>query len=204
MTATPLLQVEQLACWREQKQIFKPVSFTLASGELLLIEGANGAGKSSLLRMIAGIATPSHGILRWQGESLDENYLDQIHYLGHQHGIRLGLTVAENCALTAKLLNLPLTMLTETLTRLSLQHLADTQTQFLSAGQIRRTALAKLFLFKKALWVLDEPFAALDKDMQAILGDKLTEHVNSGGMAIVTSHQPLPLATPMKNVRLTC
>lgn len=196
-----LLQVEHLDCFRQQKQIFKPVSFALTAGEVLLIEGANGAGKSSLLRILAGVATPANGQLHWHGAGV---YTDHIHYIGHQHGIRLGLTVAENCSMFSQLFDLPLLRLTETLQLLALDSFTHTQTQFLSAGQVRKTALAKLFLFPKPLWILDEPLTSLDIGMQEILLAKITDHVSAGGMCILTSHQPISLTVKTQRLRLAC
>jgi len=199
------LAATDLGCIRQGKVLFPPVSFSLCAGRLLLVEGANGAGKSSLLRLIAAAATPAHGTLSWNGKSLEEShaeYIEHIHYVGHANGIRLGLTVAENLLLAGELAQHPVTDMESTLALLQLNEQQHTQTQFLSAGQKRRAALARLFLIPRSLWILDEPFTSLDVATQKMLLDKIEGHLANGGMCVMTSHHPVALKHPALQVRL--
>jgi heme exporter protein A len=184
-----LLTATQLVCYRQQRSLFAPISFSLRAGETLLVEGSNGAGKSSLLRLIAGIATPAGGELQWQGQSLKAD----LHYIGHSHGIRLGLTVTENIRLAGELAEQRITEIDPTLTQLLLSAEKNTPVQYLSAGQKRRVALAKLFLIPKIVWILDEPLTSLDITTQHLLLEKIKQHQQSGGICIMTSHQLVTL-----------
>src|SRR3990167_292127 len=164
MTTIFHLEAKQLGCIRQRKFLFPAVSFSLHPGEVLLVEGANGTGKSSLLRLIAGATTPAAGMMYWNGDTVHtglSEYTEALHYIGHTNGIRLGLTVAENLLLAGELSQQTVTNLEATLALLQLTDLQHTQTQFLSAGQKRRVALARLFYIKRKLWILDEPFTAL-------------------------------------------
>lgn len=199
------LEATDLGCIRQGKILFPPVSFSLCAGNLLLVEGANGAGKSSLLRLIAAAATPAHGTLNWNGNSLENShseYVEQLHYIGHANGIRLGLTVAENLQLAGNLAQHPITEIEATLGLLQLNEQQHKQTQFLSAGQKRRTALARLFLIPRSLWILDEPLTSLDIATQKILLNKIEEHLAGGGMCVMTSHQPVELDHHVQHLRL--
>lgn len=199
------LEATDLGCIRQGKILFPPVSFALCAGNLLLVEGANGAGKSSLLRLIAAAATPAHGTLNWNGNSLEDShseYVEHIHYIGHANGIRLGLTVAENLLLAGNLAQHPITEIEATLRLLQLNEQQHKQTQYLSAGQKRRTALARLFLIPRSLWILDEPLTSLDIATQKILLNKIEEHLDGGGMCVMTSHQPVELAHHVQHLRL--
>ena len=201
-----MLTTQNLSCAHLNHPLFSNLSLELAAGELLLVEGPNGSGKSSLLRLLAGLATPSQGTILWQGRLINENdlaYAKNLHYLGHANGLKLELTVIENLQLLSCL---AATSTNDTPTILSLLRLTQNQhtpAKFLSAGQKRRLALAKLFLFPKKLWILDEPFTALDKEMQALLLSQLTTHVQNGGISVMSSHQPILIKNiPIKNVWL--
>ncbi len=188
------LETRQLSCVRQNKCLFEPVSFILPRGTALLIEGPNGAGKSSLLRLIAGIATPAAGEVRWQGRSIQEScddYTEQLHYLGHCNGIKSGLSVTENLLLAGSLAQHAVSGIDEVLAELSLTPYLNTQTQYLSAGQKRRVALARLLLIPRPLWILDEPFTSLDAHTQAFLLAKIEAHLTAGGSCLMTSHQPV-------------
>lgn len=199
MSSITKLEAWQLGCIRQGRSLFSPVSFSLNAGEVLLVEGDNGAGKSSLLRLIAGIATPASGNISWN----TPDYSEQLHYIGHANGIRLGLTVEENLMLAAELSGQTINNMESALTQLQLTAHQTTQTQFLSAGQKRRAALAKLLLIPRQLWILDEPLTSLDAATQKILLAAIREHVTTGGMCIMTSHQPIELDIPMQTLRLT-
>lgn len=207
MNTNAKLEAKQLRCIRQGKWIFPAVTFTLRGGEMLLIEGSNGAGKSSLLRMLAGTATPAAGDIFWNAKPVQENlseYVETLHYLGHTNGIRLGLTVAENLRLTSELAQQVSPNLQKTVSLLQLDAQLHTQTQFLSAGQKRRAALARLWLIPRRLWILDEPLTSLDMHTQEILLHKIERHLAEGGMCIMTSHQPLLLQRTIHRLNLSC
>lgn len=182
---TIIFEATKLSCIRQQKIIFSDVSFRLESGGLLLVEGVNGAGKSSLLRLLCGLATPSSGDIHWSAQDM--------HYVSHSNGIKLGLTVLENVRLFATLLQQPSLAVEPVLTQLQLHNDQYTLAKYLSAGQKRRLALAKLFLFPKLLWILDEPLTALDAHSQTIFLSALAAHLKKGGIAIVSSHHVFTL-----------
>lgn len=202
MTTIKTLEARQLGCIRQGRWLFPPVSFVLNAGEILLVEGENGAGKSSLLRLIAGAATPAAGNIFWNNHPTNNEYTEQLHYVGHANGIRLGLTVAENLALTAELFSHTIHDMQSILSLLQLSSQQNTQTQFLSAGQKRRTALARLFLIPRKLWILDEPLTSLDAATQKIILSNITEHLANGGMCVMTSHQPIDIGMPTQTLRL--
>lgn len=203
------LQAICLKCVKQQKELFAPVSFQVTTGEMLLIEGSNGSGKSSLLRLLAGLATPFAGNILWQTkliQTIREDYANSLHYIGHTNGIKLGLTVQENLQLTHHLSGHAIKKLDQYESLFSDLHLTpylSTQAKYLSAGQKRRLALAKLFLIKRPLWILDEPLTALDIITQNFFFAQLSLHLQSGGIAIISSHQAFPSRVVMKNLRLT-
>ena len=200
------LEAIELGCIRQGKWIFPAVSFAMPAGLTLLIEGDNGAGKSSLLRLIAGVATPAAGKILSNNHSIHDDlgaYTEQLHYIGHSHGIRLGLTVAENCQLAGELAQQRVKEIKTVLSALQLSELENTQTQFLSAGQKRRVALARLFLIPRQLWILDEPLTALDATTQQLLIRKIEAHTLNGGMCIMTSHQPVNFTQQVQTLRIT-
>lgn len=188
------LQVVDLSCIRQQRPLFANISFTLTAGDALLIEGANGSGKSSLLRLLSGLATPNTGNIFWRGENLQDaraEFAEHMHYIGHTNGIKLGLTVAENLCITQHIHQQTEKNIDATLALLQLSAYKHTQAKYLSAGQKRRIALAKLFLYPKRVWILDEPYTALDTNTQAIFHEKLASHLQGGGIAIISSHHSI-------------
>lgn len=182
-----LLKAENISCIRQQKTLFANISFCLQQGEALLVEGANGVGKSSLLRLLTGLATPASGEITWKGCAIQESW-EHLHYIGHTNGIKLGLTVNENLQLMCQLANVSTLNIDVVLQRLDLINYKNTPAANLSAGQKRRIALAKLFLIPKKLWVLDEPLTALDVATQELFLSALEEHVLQGGLAVISSH----------------
>jgi heme exporter protein A len=192
MDTTKKLRVINLSCVREQQLIFKNIYFQLKAGELLLVEGPNGTGKSSLLRLLSGIATPAAGQILWQQAAIEKNlreYQHGLHYVGHLNGLKLGLSVNENIHLHQQLTTDTPSAIKEVLHSLTLAHKQDTITAQLSAGQKRRVALAKLFLTPKSLWLLDEPLTALDQHSQQFFLERLQVHLHNGGIAIISAHQ---------------
>src|SRR3990167_11522219 len=189
------LSVKNLFCLRQKKLLFSHLSFELTAGQALLVEGPNGSGKSSLLRIAAGLASPSNGDIFWCEKSIHQNrldYVEHLHYVGHTHGLKLGLTVIENLQLAShlNLSDASSFQFDSILSLLQLHPDKNTQAQFLSAGQKRRLALAKLFLLPKTLWILYEPQTALDKNTQTFFLSQLEKHLKQGGLCVVSSHHP--------------
>ncbi len=202
-----LLSIRQLSCARQQQTLFANLTLQLAPGDLLIVEGPNGSGKSSLLRILAGLASPSGGDMYWHGVSTTSQrqaFHADMHYVGHANGIKSGLSVTENLRLMQHLAGInPDENNDGILTSLQLQHHRHTLACHLSAGQRRRLALARLLLLRKKLWILDEPLTALDMDTQTFFIDQLQHHLQSGGMAIISTHHIIPLQyRSMKKLRL--
>ena len=199
-TPSPLLEAIGLTCVRGDRRLFHGLSFTLAPGQLLQVEGDNGAGKTSLLRILAGLGLPALGEVRWQGEAIArqrDDYGRALLYLGHLGALKEELTPLENLLADARIAGLDgidAARVLEALERMGLRRVAGLPVRVLSAGQRRRTALTRLLLSPPALWILDEPFNALDTAAVERLREVLEAHVAGGGMAVLTSHQPLALA----------
>lgn len=193
-----LLSVNNLGCIRGERVLFKNLSFELNSGKLLYVQGENGSGKTTLLRTLCGLSLPAAGDILWNQQkikALAEDYYGQVLYIGHLAGIKEDLTAIENIQFSIALTGYTASRehAITALEALGVARCADLPTRVLSQGQKRRVALAQLWLQndpkKMPLWILDEPFTALDVDMI----DKLTQHiefyVKNGGLAIFTSHQ---------------
>lgn len=193
MNQSKKIWVNNLGCAREATFLFKHICFELESGEALLVEGDNGSGKSSLLRLLSGLATPTDGEIFWEGTPIHvaPDYFENMHYIGHKNGLKQGLTVSENLRMLGQIACRELSGLDHVLALLQLQHHQHTLINQLSAGQKRRAALAKLFLFPKQLWILDEPLTALDTTIQTVFLQLLEEHLKQGGIAIISSHHAL-------------
>lgn len=207
MDANNQFCVTQVSCIRQQRRLFANISFQLQSGEALLIEGPNGSGKSSLLKILTGLSTPAEGDVIWQGESIQqcrEEYAQHLHYIGHTNGIKLGLTVTENLQLACHLSpSLSYSSITHVLSQFQLIDFKNKIARNLSAGQKRRVALAKLFLIPKKIWILDEPLTALDAETQTFFLTALENHLQQGGIAIISSHHTMTLHNAnIKNLRL--
>lgn len=191
-----MLTVSGLACSRGERQLFSDVSFTLAAGEWLHVQGANGAGKTTLLRALVGLSPPAAGEIRWRGVLAREAELPRdLLYLGHQAAVKDDLTPLENLRFAAALDDAPLESVAAlaALARLGLRGREHLPVRVLSAGQKRRVLLARLLTRRAPLWVLDEAFNALDSQAVQLLGELVGEHLADGGLAVLTSHQPLPL-----------
>lgn len=183
------LKIENLACQRREKLLFANISFELAQGKLLLVEGPNGCGKSSLLRLLAALTPAFKGTIYWHAkniENLRTDFQQQLHYLGHKNGLKLGLTVKENLQLLQSC-NRSLMAHEKICQEL---HLNPNQpAECLSAGQKRRLALAKIFYSPKPLWILDEPCTSLDSQTQELFFFYLRNHLQNNGMAVMSTHQ---------------
>ncbi len=205
MTIT--LKFENLTFERNNQVVLSSVSHKIHAGELLQVCGANGSGKSTLLRILAGLIEPQEGSILWCDRSIyqqKEFYYQQLYYLGHQNGIKPNLTVYENIKLNYALqgleINLPL--LNCALEKMDLTKMLHIQAQNLSAGQLRRLGLIKLFLNHKPLWILDEPTTALDNQSQMIFTELLKDHLEKDGMAIVATHQSLNMNSDVQTIFL--
>lgn len=194
-----LLQANNLSCVRENRTLFEHLSFAVAAGDLVQIEGPNGVGKTSLLRLLTGLSQPFAGEICWNGENIRscrDEYHANLLYLGHQPGVKANLTPLENLGFYQKLHGTGSAGvdLWQVLARVGLAGFEDYPAGQLSAGQQRRVALARLWLSDKpALWILDEPFTAIDKQGVKVLERLFLAHADRGGMVILTTHQDLTL-----------
>jgi heme exporter protein A len=190
------LTAENLACARGDRTLFEGLSFRLERGQALAVEGANGAGKTSLLRLIAGFLAPKAGhllLVTEQGESDDgEERGKHIGWLGHQDGLKPQLTVREQLSFFAALYGSAQNP-DNALDEVGLARQKHFPCRFLSAGQRRRLGLARLMLSARPLWLLDEPLAALDGEGEALVRGLMTRHCESGGLLIAATHAPLGL-----------
>lgn len=195
-----MLEVSNVKCVRGERPLFDGVGFRLESGELLYLRGANGAGKTSLLRILCGLSPAESGQIRWNGVAIDElgeAYRQDLFYLGHHNALQEALTVNENLAFYAALAGtIPSEADTASaLARLGLRGCQTRLVRHLSQGQKRRVALSRLMLNRAKLWVLDEPFVALDQAAIELLADLVAAHLDKGGLAVLTSHQQVDIGT---------
>ena len=203
----PLLEVRALACERGLKPLFQGVSFTLGAGQWLHLEGANGAGKTSLLRILCGLSPASAGEVLWRGRpgaDPEAGFAAERLYMGHQLALKEELSALENLMFEAAIAGLVCTE-SEALAALAEQGLQGREhlpLRVLSQGQKRRCALARLRPGQTLLWVLDEPFVALDVAAVERLRLQLSRHVASGGAVIYTSHQAVALDGEGRSYRL--
>jgi heme exporter protein A len=193
------LEVRDLACVRSRRKLFRELNFGLGPGQLLRVSGANGAGKTSLLRMLCGLLAPAQGQVLWQGQSVQrvrESFHQQLIYLGHAAALKDDLSPLENLQLSLRLGGVAPndTAALRALADAGLRGREHVPARTLSQGQRRRAALARLPLGRACLWVLDEPFNALDTAATAWLLGLIETHLQRGGMVVLTSHQPVALS----------
>ncbi len=182
----------RLACRRGEIPVFADLDFAVAAGDALWLAGPNGSGKSSLLRLMAGLLEPVAGEITWDGNSIAEDreaHRTRLRYLGHLDAVKPHLTVAENLQFWAEYWDVPITQVMPALERVGLGALRDGAGRRLSAGQRRRLALARLLLAPAALWLLDEPTAALDSDGVALFTALIAECRAAGGIVVFSSHE---------------
>jgi len=192
--STYSLEGTGLSCIRDDRVLFESLAFELASGQVLLLEGKNGSGKTSLLRILCGFREPDSGRLHWCGEAInDSQFYAQMAYVGHLDGIKKELTVLENLKMSLALSSPGRYSIHEALAKVHLAGYDDVLVQALSAGQKRRLSLARLLITENSLWILDEPFTSLDKQGIALIETLMTEHCASGGMIVLTSHHDIEL-----------
>jgi len=186
------LRAENVACSRGGRDVFAGLNFAVAAGEALLVTGRNGAGKSSLLRVIAGLVRLSAGRLDLAGGKTDTPIAEQAHYLGHQDAAKPALTVAENLRFWIDFLGggKPVAA---ALDAVGLGPLADLPAAYLSAGQKRRLSIARLVAVARPLWLLDEPTSALDASSRGRLAELMRTHLAGGGLIVAAAHGPIGL-----------
>lgn len=191
-----MLSVQNLSCRRSGRIVFRDLGFDLGAGGFLLVTGANGSGKSSFLRLLAGLLEPETGQVLWQKLPIADDpatYRAQLHYIGHLDAVKPSLTVREMLAYWCALRGTAQRGGEETLEVFGLSSLADSQARFLSAGQKRRLSLTRLVLNQAPLWLLDEPSSALDAAGQKLLMAQIAKHRATGGIVIAASHDALDI-----------
>lgn len=202
----PLLSIESVSCERGYRQLFSDLSFGISRGEVVRIGGPNGSGKSTLLKVIAGISSDFSGRILWQGEETRrcrESYHGQICFLGHAKAVKAALTARENLAWFQGLYPCrPDVTLDDALKQVGLGSYGDTLCGQLSAGQQQRVALARLCLSAAVLWILDEPFTAIDRQGVAEFEALIGQFAGQGGAVIITTHHHLQLPVGLRIVEL--
>lgn len=190
------LKTRDLACTRGHRTLFSGLGLELNQGQVLLVEGSNGSGKTSLLKMLTGLRPTDAGEILWDNqniETLGAQYREKVAWLGHCNGIKEDLTAVENLRVARTLDQANDRKINDVLDMVKLRAQKNTLPRQFSAGMKRRLSLARLLLIKSPLWILDEPQAALDKTGIAMFESFLTEHVKNGGMAVITSHHDVKL-----------
>jgi len=204
----PTLAVVDLECIRGDNLLFSELNFEVHAGQLVQIEGANGSGKTSLLRILAGLTRPSAGQVLWRGQEIQRHraaYYAEMVFLGHALGIKMELSAIENLKISLALAGIaqPEGRLYAVLERVGLFGREDIPTRSLSAGQKQRIALARMLICPATVWIVDEPFTALDVSGVALMCRLLEEHLARKGMAIITSHQAVEVKADMIKVSLS-
>jgi heme exporter protein A len=203
-----MLQAIDLSCVRGNRRLFHGLSFTVGSGEILRVQGDNGVGKTSLLRILAGLSPAASGALRWRGEEVGraaEEYLRDLVFVGHANALKDDLTPVENLLAATRLGGIAgdEQSVRAALSREGLGESADLPVQWLSQGQRRRVALARLALCEaRPLWILDEPFSALDRAAVGRLCARIGAHASQGGVAVLTTHQDIDLDAATQSLEL--
>lgn len=191
-----MLSAHSLTCVRGTRPLFSGLDFSVGAGNWVQIRGPNGAGKTSLLRLLAGLSKPEEGEVRWNGEAVgSEEFRRELMYLGHRAAVKEDLTALENLEFSAAMDGVDLSRddAEKALVRFGLAGREDLPVRFLSAGQKRRVLLAQTVARPAKLWILDEPFTALDVKAVDFLSHLIADHVKAGGIAVLTSHQAIPL-----------
>jgi len=197
-----MLTARELRCERGDRALFTDLNFALEPGTLLHVQGANGSGKTSLLRMLCGLTTPASGQILWDGDDireLREDYASQLTYIGHHPAVKDDLSALENVCISQLLAGQPVSreQALEALAAVGLKNQANLPSRVLSQGQRRRVALARLWLCNKPLWVLDEPYNTLDVNAVVLLQRHIETHLGRGGMAVLTTHQEPGIAAQL-------
>jgi heme exporter protein A len=189
-----------LTCVRGGREVFAGLDFEAAAGEAVAVVGRNGSGKTSLLRLIAGLLIPAGGTIALEGGDAELTLPEQCHYLGHRDALKPALSVAENLSFWADFLGGERGDAAKSIAAVGLDHATDLPAAFLSAGQRRRLSLARLLTVRRRLWLLDEPTTALDVAGQDMFGGLMRDHLARGGLIIAATHAPLGL--PARELRI--
>lgn len=189
------LEIKNLACWRNERVLFKSLNLNLTPESVVFLEGGNGCGKTSFLKILCGFRQQDEGEILWNNKpvSSEPEYFQNISYVGHNNGIKDELTVEENLNLMRSFATASDIKVESVLKQIDLFKQADVLTRQLSAGQKRKLALARLMMTNNSLWILDEPFTALDKASVEFFESLIKQHVTRGGMLILTSHHDIDL-----------
>ncbi len=188
------LRVENLTLARGGRTLASGLGFTVGTGEALMVTGPNGAGKSTLLRTLAGLLAPQSGAIRLDGADGDGEIAPRAHYVAHSDAQKSALTAGENLDFWARTLGGGGLSAVDALGRVNLAHVLDLPVGYLSAGQRRRAALARLLVASRPIWLLDEPATALDAASQARFTTIMADHLSAGGIIVAATHAPLGLA----------
>jgi heme exporter protein A len=189
------LSGHEVGCVRGGRQVFSGLSFEAASGEALAVVGPNGSGKTSLLRLIAGLLAPARGSITLEGGESELTLAEQSHYLGHRDALKPALSVLENLRFWRDFLGGEISNSAESLAIVELDHAAHLPAAYLSAGQRRRLSIARLLTVKRTVWLLDEPTNALDTAGQKLFATLMGDHLARGGLIIAATHAPLGITT---------
>lgn len=204
-----MLEVSQLTAIRDERILFESLSFSIDSGELVQIEGRNGTGKTTLLRIITGLGDRDQGEIFWNGESIESNrdvFHEDLLFLGHSTGVKRDLTAYENLRFYLSVhskASIDKETIYQALTKVGLAGREDVPVAQLSAGQQRRVALARLWLSQHKLWILDEPLTAIDKQGVKVLEALFLNHAEQGGIVMLTTHQDMFTDNPkLRKIKL--
>ncbi|MBV9458273.1 MAG: heme ABC exporter ATP-binding protein CcmA [Bradyrhizobium sp.] len=180
-----------VTCVRGGREVFSGLDFEVTSGEALAVTGPNGSGKTSLLRLVAGLLMPTEGTIALQGGESELTLAEQAHYLGHRDALKPALSVAENLSFWRDFLGGEMSKVDKSLKTVGIDHAAHLPAAYLSAGQRRRLSLARLLAVGRPVWLLDEPTAALDAGGQELFSSLMREHLGRGGLIVAATHGPL-------------